>query len=229
MPPPIPFPFPFGMRIGTDICHIPRIVQSFYSKTWPRFVRRILTEEELANARSAVTELLDEHEGIVAARQQPKGPYEGRGPNADPKKLDLAATFLAGRFAAKEAVIKAHPHIPGLSFRSIVIMSMQGAARTLDPRAESCPPVALLKTRELLGAGARDQTALLSISHDKDYATAVCIGFDQRMVDWGGAWTEQDSEISEALGASKTSEASESPRIPEDKNGEKSDEDEQAR
>lgn len=97
MPPPIPFPFPFGMRIGTDICHIPRIVQSFYSKTWPRFVRRILTEEELANARSAVTELLDEHESIIAARQQPKGPYEGRGPNADPKKLDLAATFLAGR------------------------------------------------------------------------------------------------------------------------------------
>lgn len=106
-------------------------------------------------------------------------------------------------------------------------MSMQGAARTLDPRAESCPPVALLKTRELLGPGARDQSALLSISHDKDYATAVCIGFDQRMVDWGGVWTEQDSEISEASGASETREASESPKIPEDKIDEKSDEGEQ--
>ncbi|GAB1316629.1 hypothetical protein MFIFM68171_06839 [Madurella fahalii] len=218
MPPPIPFPFPFGIRIGTDICHIPRIVQSFYSKTWPRFVRRILTEEELANARPAVTELLGEHESIIAARQQPKGPYEGRGPNVDPKKLDAAATFLAGRFAAKEAVIKAHPHIPTLSFRHIVIMNMQGAVRTLDPRAESCPPVALLKTRELLGASARDQTAMLSISHDKDYATAVCIGFDQRMVDWGGAWAEQDPEILAVP---------EAPKAPEDRKGGKGDRAEQ--
>jgi phosphopantetheinyl transferase (holo-ACP synthase) len=37
----------------------------------------------------------------------------------------------------------------------------------------------LVKTSEILGEDHQDQEAILSISHDGDYATAVCMGFNQ--------------------------------------------------
>lgn len=47
--------------------------------------------------------------------------------------------------------------------------------------SESGPPVALVK-----GEGKNpDQMALVSISHDGQYATAVCMGFDPAVVGGG--------------------------------------------
>ncbi|TRX89345.1 hypothetical protein FHL15_009782 [Xylaria flabelliformis] len=117
-----------------------------------------------------------------------------------------AAEFMAGRFAAKEAVIKAHPH-RRLTFQCITILratnssgdsvpntSGQGQGegqgqgqeftsfRNVDPwpepkeeSSESGPVVALIKADENAQS---DIYASVSISHDTDYATAVCLGIN---------------------------------------------------
>jgi holo-[acyl-carrier protein] synthase len=72
------------------------------------------------------------------------------------------------RFAAKEAAIKAYPH-RHLTFHDISIerLAQEGA------RLGSGPPIVRIKSEADTG---EDESALLSISHDGDYATAVCIG-----------------------------------------------------
>lgn len=73
---------------------------------------------------------------------------------------------MGGRFAAKEAAMKAHEH-RRLGWHDIVI------ERRRDD-GSSGPPVARIKADE---AGVDDESALVSISHDGDYATAVCIAY----------------------------------------------------
>jgi phosphopantetheinyl transferase (holo-ACP synthase) len=110
-----------------------------------------------------------------------------------------AATFIAGRwvsrwerlvnvhgmlmgefcrFAAKEAAFKAHPHLH-LGFHDIVILPSSDADELTGEKAltglPSSAPVALIRGE---GEGARDQMAKVSISHDGEYATAMCIGFE---------------------------------------------------
>lgn len=77
------------------------------------------------------------------------------------------------RFAAKEAAIKAHPH-RHLTFHDVAIerRAVEGE------RLGSGPPVARIKGED--GDGV-DVSAQVSISHDGDYATAVCLG-------WEGSW-----------------------------------------
>lgn len=68
------------------------------------------------------------------------------------------------RFAAKEAVIKAHPQ-RNLTWHGITISHQ---ASTHADRNGA--PAAIIKgTNE-------DYESLISISHDGDYATAVCLG-----------------------------------------------------
>jgi holo-[acyl-carrier protein] synthase len=71
------------------------------------------------------------------------------------------------RFAAKEAVIKAHVHRQ-LTFHDVVIERRATEGETLG----SGPPVARIRARR---AGDEDVSALVSISHDGEYATAVCV------------------------------------------------------
>ena len=87
-------------------------------------------------------------------------------------------------FAAKEAVIKAHPALKP-SFHRIVIARQDapGVAVPSDgrderepPRAGSGPPVAVVRGPD--DAPGSGQQALVSISHDGAYATAVCVGFE---------------------------------------------------
>lgn len=71
------------------------------------------------------------------------------------------------RFAAKEAVIKAHPQ-RNLTWHEITISHQ--ASTHADRKGA---PAAIIKgTNE-------DHEALISISHDGDYATAVCLGAQQ--------------------------------------------------
>lgn len=93
--------------------------------------------------------------------------------------LPLRSTLY--RFAAKEAVIKAHPHLR-ISFEDITIAPRQPDPKEAGNAAVNAggggsgggPPVALIRHiedgREVV------QEALVSISHDADYSTAVCMG-----------------------------------------------------
>ncbi|KAI0484647.1 hypothetical protein GGR56DRAFT_34687 [Xylariaceae sp. FL0804] len=205
-------PMPF--TIGNDICHIPRIL-GLLKRAGPRFMGRILTREEIQQPRAArhLRCVLDE-------RQRP--PRDDGGDRSSPE-LSRAAQFMAGRFAAKEAVIKAHPH-RRLTFQSIVITTSASAAAAstaarrgvgrrpaaagktttmmamataeegveeveeeeeqgegeaspgrLPPTMDSSgPPAALIKGAE---GAEQDVVVPVSISHDGDYATSVCIGY----------------------------------------------------
>ena len=115
--------------------------------------------------------------------------------NESPKLIIVSArsslrSCPAASFAAKEAVFKAHPH-RRLTWHDIVIFretagSSSGSSSGSDGAAagESGPPGALIKG-QAEGPGDEggpaypdDQIARVSISHDGDYATAVCVGFD---------------------------------------------------
>jgi holo-[acyl-carrier protein] synthase len=74
------------------------------------------------------------------------------------------------RFAAKEAAIKAHSH-RRLTFHDIVI-ERRGRE---EERLGSGPPVARIKAGDGVD---EDTSAMISISHDGDYATAVCMAHD---------------------------------------------------
>ncbi|KAK1752149.1 hypothetical protein QBC47DRAFT_389884 [Echria macrotheca] len=109
--------------------------------------------------------------------------------------LREAAVYMAGRFAAKEAAIKAHPH-RRLTFHDVIVRRMEelrseeggvgvdAREDKQESRLGSGPPVVLVRGE---GAEGLDQVALVSISHDGDYATAVCLGFDPARMGSGTA------------------------------------------
>lgn len=78
------------------------------------------------------------------------------------------------RFAAKEAVIKAHPH-RSLTWHEIVITSRPSSTTTPTPPDNNNNRTTGAPTAIIRGA-TEDYEALLSISHDGEYATAVCLG-----------------------------------------------------
>ncbi|KAK9435033.1 hypothetical protein VB005_09824 [Metarhizium brunneum] len=162
MAPPIR-PFPFPINIGTDICQISRIYSILCGPRRTRFINRVLAPEEVAR-----------HDARLKwSAASSKGDHR-RGDGSGIRGTDLwkTAAFVAGRFAAKEAAIKAHSH-RRLTFHDVVIEPRAGGRRdTLG----SGPPVARIRA----GAGdAEDACALVSISHDGDYATAVCVAHDE--------------------------------------------------
>ncbi|KAI0160912.1 hypothetical protein GGR52DRAFT_562140 [Hypoxylon sp. FL1284] len=155
--------------IGLDICRIPRIKKNLTSPMAARFVRRILTPQEIEMPHTW------RYIGYLFS------------PSEKPKSTsaEKAAEFMAGRFAAKEAVIKAY-HLRKLSFHDIVV-TYQGYLPTAsdketpsdspeagdDSTAQGSggPPVAIIQSDE-----AHEKAyARLSISHDGEYAAAVCL------------------------------------------------------
>jgi holo-[acyl-carrier protein] synthase len=62
-----------------------------------------------------------------------------------------------------------------LTFHDVSIERMQPAQDGTKKRLGSGPPIARIAAEE--GEEA-DGSAMVSISHDGDYATAVCIGFE---------------------------------------------------
>lgn len=100
--------------------------------------------------------------------------------------ITLANLF---RWAAKEAVIKAHKR--KLYMRDIEI------AQNPASEAQNQPPVALLRHPHEVRKRNRTTVVQLSISHDGDYATATCLAYDSwAKDDWIQRWGE--------MGASKT-------------------------
>ncbi|KAK4240898.1 hypothetical protein C8A03DRAFT_12820 [Achaetomium macrosporum] len=167
MPPPLPFPYP--LRVGTDLCRIPRILRILQGKNGSRFIHRILAPEELVRVRPVIRAVLDD-----AANSAAKATAAG------PRKSDSGFDNLC-RWAAKEAAFKAHPHLR-LGFHDVLILSpaemeeQTTGGRPLWQQAWHAKgaPVAVIKP----GEGRRDQIAMVSISHDGNYASAVSIGFE---------------------------------------------------
>ncbi|PTB80687.1 hypothetical protein M440DRAFT_1325702 [Trichoderma longibrachiatum ATCC 18648] len=170
-------PFPFPLNIGTDICRISRIYAILRSpRRGMRFVNRIFSPEEQATKdhrlrcleRRPLGGLSDEKRGFHGMRVGNELSCEEIA-RRDPEWW-AAASFVAGRFAAKEAAIKAHSH-RRLTFHDVVI---ERRGRD-EERLGSGPPVARIKGGE---GEEEDASAMISISHDGEYATAVCMAFD---------------------------------------------------
>jgi holo-[acyl-carrier protein] synthase len=94
MPPRPPLAFPYPLHVGTDICCVARIARILRSSQGPRFVRRVLTPEELARARPAV------HDVLRRARETAERGEVGEN-GREEKRVALlyqgAAEFMAGR------------------------------------------------------------------------------------------------------------------------------------
>ena len=126
MPPPLlrPFLFP-ALSIGTDIAHVPRIARLVASpRTLPRFLRKVLTSREEHEFQLRFAAKLRLRDGSTTLGPAlPWGSSSvvdwikndgvatgGKGGDADGERdrwVERAARFLAGRWAAKEAVVKA--------------------------------------------------------------------------------------------------------------------------
>merc|ERR1712093_404047 len=82
-----------------------------------------------------------------------------------------AARFLAGRFAAKEATMKAHLS-RRLTYHSILILRPEGETGSLAP-------VGIVLPESENGGEEGGKEVRISISHDGDFATAVCLAVDE--------------------------------------------------
>ncbi|PHH82497.1 hypothetical protein CDD83_3247 [Cordyceps sp. RAO-2017] len=152
-----PFPLPLG--VGTDLCRVARVHAILAGPRRGRFLRRVLAPEE----RAAVG---DGHGGDGGRAHDGHAHDEARQQAVTETALWRTAVFVAGRFAAKEAAIKAHwPH-RRLSWHDIVI----------ERRGGGGAPVARIRAAAGAGLGG-DASALVSISHDGEYATAVCVAY----------------------------------------------------
>lgn len=111
------------------------------------------------------------------------------------------------RFAAKEAAIKAHTHRK-LTFHSIHVRTMHAppGMGPADARASS-PPIAVIEADK---PGRPHTTAMLSISHDGDYATAVCLAMQTREDDDSSSSSRINRTSSSRISTGSTSRISNS-------------------
>ncbi|CAJ2512795.1 Uu.00g009140.m01.CDS01 [Anthostomella pinea] len=176
--------------IGNDICQISRIHKIIASKARHRFVHRILTPEERQQPRAVrILECILDQEPEASTAVASKTPscdnaqHHAQQQTQGSPALRKAAQYMAGRFAAKEAVMKAHPRSPRLTWDQIVISTAPAdpiAEHELlqqggNPSISTGPPQALIRGNDVYD----DMIAPISISHDGDYATAVCLGYRQ--------------------------------------------------
>ncbi|KIH88871.1 hypothetical protein SPBR_07811 [Sporothrix brasiliensis 5110] len=182
--------------------------------TASRFIRRVLTPSEVAALGSPHTlpstspspsqssTTMSAHTAVAllargaSVSDLAAGTSETSETSVETSPLWRAAQYLASRFAAKEAAIKAHPHLPGLTLQDVRIArrpaSQQtgGISKTGDAiatgddvvrrrNASSGPPLAYVRVYSLeRDDGIVEQEARISISHDGEYATAVCLGVE---------------------------------------------------
>ncbi|KAH8593506.1 hypothetical protein B0O99DRAFT_688728 [Bisporella sp. PMI_857] len=182
--PPRPFPFP-SLQVGTDICSVKRIYKLLTKdngKHAGRFMSKVLVDQERKDAKlkyaGLALRLGDQRDGTGAGNAQIAGTTSGAnilvpGSNSMPKEphaeMMRAAEYLAGRFAAKEAAIKAHRN-RRLTFQDIWI-------RKQDPKnGLTQAPETLIIGED--GTWDNAQVVPMSISHDQEFATAVCMVVD---------------------------------------------------
>lgn len=176
------FPFP-SLSIGTDIAHTPRIAKLVASqRTLPRFLRKVLTSREERDFHLRFPKTASK------GTESDSGFSEGEQSNL---WVDEASRFLAGRWAAKEAVVKACSW-RSLTFDEIQILKDAGSKRVYGVILDR-PEVRRAMRQMHKGQDGGDddaashehtgseedspagQVVKISISHDGEYATAVCL------------------------------------------------------
>ncbi|KAF4773678.1 ATP synthase F0 [Colletotrichum scovillei] len=204
--------FPFPLQLGTDLCQISRIYRILASDKESSFLRRILTQDE----RLAIPAHLKSADASATPSEIPKDDDFQALKKRNPL-LWKKASFLAGRFAAKEATFKAHP-TRNLTWHDITIVRKQSAqlkdiegqrkAKETEPPAStpngSGPPIAIVRS---LHEGMPGQEVLVSISHDGDYATAVCLAFEAQGDGYPSRKQPEEREESKKRGGSRDAEA----------------------
>lgn len=208
--------FPLPYSIGIDICHIPRIRELLRSSNW--------NSTKPANPASNLLE--------PRVHESPPPPEPGTISQSEPssnneispkggkfiQKLfnerereqigsrrfgnDSTVRWLAGRWAAKEAVIKAHRK-SRLTYHDITILKgeLKNGIQQAPVASVKIPQPKLsdghvdgTKTQKKLGTLGlvvrrvtdkaeeekpdEEQEVLISISHDGEYATAVCLAYE---------------------------------------------------
>ncbi|CZR69735.1 uncharacterized protein PAC_19635 [Phialocephala subalpina] len=185
----MPKPFPLPLAVGTDICSIPRIQKILTGKHGIKFIRKVLRQEERVENKFRCDDALEKWRSVEKMKDllvwkgQKNTMHTAEGKLSDEEvakylqreidkseneakeSLGKAATFMAGRFAAKEAIIKAHER--RLYFHDISIR------RPPEDELGSKPPIAVVLSQS--GKWEDGQEVKLSISHDTDYATAMCL------------------------------------------------------
>ncbi|KAF2850538.1 hypothetical protein T440DRAFT_468516 [Plenodomus tracheiphilus IPT5] len=169
-----PRPFPYPLRLGNDICKIPRIRAIITSArsdivsppALDRFMRRIFTPPEIRYF------------------------WHKFGDQAQLRdRTGTVSQFLAGRFAAKEACRKACPQFDrdNRAFQQIMILPVtlnDNYLHTSRPQALILDaPFQMMQAESSKDSGSPNedldmppgQLCEVSISHDGDYATAVAL------------------------------------------------------
>jgi holo-[acyl-carrier protein] synthase len=143
----VPFPYPH-LHVGTDICHIPRVqklITKDDGKYYEAFKAKLFSSRELQYNQSR----------IMA--------YE-----AD-ENIPGLARFLSGRFALKEAGIKACPWVK---------LQMTNVFVTVEPTNR-------LRIIFSEDEGAGEAEARGSLSHDGEYATAIVMAVQPSTIETG--------------------------------------------
>ncbi|KAI1304825.1 hypothetical protein F5Y03DRAFT_169273 [Xylaria venustula] len=190
--------------IGNDICRIARVRLILKGNLGPRFIHRILKPEEIKNPTTAkILRCILDHDAEKFKRAVPPRMLTFKKVVLDAPSFTRAVEFIAGRFAAKEAVMKAYPH-DRLTFQRIAIVragfsepsrsensilnqyenqiipirvtpTAYGEAEEAEPTEKAEPlPSGPLMAKITMVVG-QPTYASVSISHDGDYATAVCV------------------------------------------------------
>ncbi|MGG6293007.1 holo-ACP synthase [Leptolyngbya sp. AN02str] len=128
-----------NIRIGTDIVYIPRI-KSALERFGDRFLERVYTSTE---------------------QQDCWQPFADRA-------IASGIAKLAGRWAAKEAIVKAL----GTGWRDIRYVDVE-----IQRTANGAPQVCLHRRAAVIAAQQGNGQWQLSLSHDTDYAIATAIFF----------------------------------------------------
>ncbi|KAI9774587.1 MAG: hypothetical protein M1840_002836 [Geoglossum simile] len=174
---PMHIPFPYPISIGIDICRIRRVydlISKDRGKWRGPFLRKVFNPRELRLLGST-----------LRAKQLSLT-------SACPRQTWGLAQFLAGRWAAKEAAIKAI-RSRRVRFHEITVESKKGLPHMLidlpEAHATEENTTGEAATRQVIG-GMEDEAeeegaevgtfeAKLSISHDGAYATAIVMAIDE--------------------------------------------------
>ncbi|KAI0966888.1 hypothetical protein F4678DRAFT_465969 [Xylaria arbuscula] len=191
--------------IGNDICRIARVRLILKGNLGPRFIHRVLKAEEIKNPTTAnILRCILDHDAEKSKHAQSTASPAFKKVILDTPSFTRAVEFMAGRFAAKEAVIKAYPQ-DHLTFQRIAVVRARfdesprsensilsqyenqiitkkespaedGKAEESQPTDETVapPPRGPLMAKITMRIG-QPMYASVSISHDGDYATAVCV------------------------------------------------------
>ena len=92
-------PFPFPLHVGTDVCNIARIHAILNGPRAPRFIRRILAQEELARPRKPIAKILESGASAPLSGSTRSRTADERA-NLQASPTWDAAVFLSGRYVA---------------------------------------------------------------------------------------------------------------------------------